>query len=394
MKILQVIPSLEAGGAEGFVTNLGVSLAGLGAEVQFFLMAGARGERGQVLVSRLRKAGIKIVGVEEHNVRSPMNIVRLVDLIRSWRPEIVQANMYTAEVLVAITKVFSIGCRARYVRRLAGTEICGYRSPVVVRLMDRFFRRTIACSPAVAQAYRDFTGGNFKSELDTISNGGVLQEAVTTTEEKRRSRATLGIGNQAFMVTHIGRMQGGGVGTGLESEPKAQDVLLKAFAKAFAGDQNTILVVVGDGLLRSEAEALANSLGIAEQTRFLGQQPEPWLALKAADLFCFPSRYEGSPNVLPEAASCGLPIVTSDIPEIRSLYSGDAWLFKPVDDVEAFAEGLRTVRANLEKFVHCARDAAQEFRVKFSMTACAEKYLQTYESACGWDKVRNKEIDS
>lgn len=46
--------------------------------------------------------------------------------------------------------------------------------------------------------------------------------------------------------------------------------------------------------------ALAQSLGIAEQTRFLGQQPEPWPALKAADLFCLPRATRACPMCCPK----------------------------------------------------------------------------------------------
>jgi glycosyltransferase involved in cell wall biosynthesis len=300
-----------------------------------------------------------------------------------WKPDIVQANLYSAEVLVAVAKALAIANGACYLRRLAGTEVGGYRSRVIVRLMDHVFRQTIACSPPVAEAYREFMGVKRKSELVTIPNGGLLQSATTTTDEKRHARQTLGISENAFVVTHIGRMLGRAAGTGLESEPKAQDVLLKAFADAFRRDADCVLVLVGDGPLRPEVEALARSLDIVKQTRLLGEQADPWTALQAADVFCFPSRHEGLPNVLPEAASCGLPVVASNIPEIRNLCPGDAWLLEPVDHVEAFADGLRTVRRHLEVFTSRARNAADQFRSRFSMSTCAAEYLRTYEHALG-----------
>lgn len=387
MKVLQVLPTLSAGGAEGFVTNLGVSLGELGAEVRFFLLAGVRGEWGQVLFLRLREAGIDVIGAGERNIRSPKNLIRLARLTRSWRPDIVQANLYSTEVVVAVARILSIGSGACYVRRLANTEQAGYRSTTVVRMMDRFFRLTIANASAVEDAFREFMRDKNRSAIATIPNGGFLLETVPDAQEKHDARRAIGVPETAFVVTHIGRMFGADrANTSLQEGQKAQDVLLKSFARAFCGNAEKILVLVGDGPLRPQAEALARNLGIAEQTRFLGQQPEPWPALKAADMFCFPSRHEGLPNVLPEAASCGLPVVASDIREIRSLYPGDAWLLKPVDDVEAFAEGLRTVRADSELFVSRAREAAQGFREEFSMRTCAEKYRQAYESALGWNK--------
>ncbi len=378
MKVLQILPDLSAGGAEGFVTNLGVSLSRSGCDVRFFLMAGVRGERGLVLFSRLKDAGIEVAGAKEHNVRSPMNILQLAYLIRSWQPDIVQANMYQTEVLLCLSRMLTLGSSSCYVRRLANTEHVGSRSKIIVRLMPLFFRKTIACSPAVAEAYRNFMGKDCKGKLITISNGGLLQEATTTIEERRNAREKYELPDHAFIVVHIGKMLEGINKTGLEKSQKAHDILIKAFARAFKGNSDNILILVGDGPLRKELEALAGDLGIAEQTRFLGRQSEPWPALQAADIFCFPSRYEGLPNVLPEAASCGLPVLASDIPEIKNISPGDAWLLKPVNDVESFADGLLYMQKNIKIYKQRADNAAQDFRKRFSMQICAENYLNAF----------------
>jgi glycosyltransferase involved in cell wall biosynthesis len=312
-----------------------------------------------------------------------VNIMRSACAIRSWRPQIVQANVYPAEVLVALTRAVAIGTDACYVRRLANTEQSEYRSTTVVRSMDRFYHQTIACSPAVAQAYKDFMGMKHRSALVTIPNGGLLRETTVTAKEKRRSRDEMGIPRNAFVVAHIGRMSPGleRLGGRLETGQKAHDVLISAFAKAFAGNPNCLLTLVGDGPLRPDAEALAKGLAVNGQVRFLGQQPEPWTVLTAADVFCLPSRYEGLPNVLPEAASCGLPVVASDIPEISDLSPGKAWQLVPVDDVPRFADALRNVSAEQATYASRGCETAAGLRVRFSMKICAEKYLQAYESA-------------
>lgn len=376
MKILQVIPTLEAGGAEGFITNLSVSLSDLGIDVKLFLMAGVREERGDVLFSRLKKAGIEVIGSGEHNVRSPINILELARLICSWKPDIVQANMYQTEVLVSLSRILTRGCGTCYVRRLANSNICGRRSTVIMKLMDRFFKLTIACSPVVADAYKIFMRWKYKSELISIPNGGLLKEIVTKSEERDLAREEIQLPGDAFVVLHIGRIDGLTLSTG----QKAHDVLLKAFAMAFGNNKDCILVMVGDGPLRHEAEALARDLGLSAQVRFLGKQPEPWPALNAADIFFFPSRFEGMPNVLPEAVSCGLPILASDIPEIKSLSPGDAWILKPVDDVEAFAYGLSEIYSNIELYQQRASNAAKGITARFSMGACAERYIQAYKN--------------
>jgi len=380
MRVLHVLPSLTAGGAEGFITNLSVSLCSLGLEVKLFVLGGVRGERGRVLHKRLMEAGIDLAGAEDRRPASLSNLLGLTNLIRLWRPDIVQANLYPAEVACAAAKLLCPGRKICYVRRLANTDFCAYRSRWAVKRLALFFPTVIACSEAVAASYCRFMGNSAQPEVVVIANGGLFPESSPEPQDKREARRNLGISDGAFVVAHIGRMYPGGRtwSGGLETGQKAHDVLIQAFAKAFSEDREAIIVLVGDGPLRPEAEALVRKLGIGEQVRFLGQQPEPWPALLAADLLCFPSRHEGLPNVLPEAASCGLPIVASDIPEIRSLYRGDAWLLTPVDDVEHLAGALRTVRDNMSLFTSRARDAAKIFREMFSMTNCAEEYLRAY----------------
>ena len=46
LKVLQILSALSAGGAEGFVTNLGVSLASCGVEVRFFFTGGRAAKAG------------------------------------------------------------------------------------------------------------------------------------------------------------------------------------------------------------------------------------------------------------------------------------------------------------------------------------------------------------
>jgi len=390
MKILQVIPTLGAGGAEGFVTNLSVSLADLGGKVRIFLLGGVRGSRGHVLYKRLQKAVIQVAGVEERKLASVANLHCLTRLIRSWKPDIVQANLYSSEVACALARVFSARSDTHYIRRLASTEQCGYRSAWKVRLLDQAFQLAIANSPSVARAYSDFLKKAVNSRLTMIRNGAHLLESAPTLKEKAEARHGLNIPNKAFVIAHIGGMRvGRELGGGLETTHKGHDILLKAFARGFGDNSNCIMLCVGDGPLRPAVKLLARELGLNDKVRFLGEVPEPWPVLHAADLFCFPSRYEGLPNVLPEAASCGLPVVASDIPEIRTLYPGKAWMLVTVDDITAFSDALRFVRANLTTFQREACDVAGSFRDEFSMKACAAKYIDAYTTVCNRGAIKD-----
>jgi len=393
MKVLQVLLSLSAGGAEGFITNLSVSLAKAGVDVKVYVIVGLRGERGKVLLARLERAGVEIVGAGERKPGITFSnleyMARLPFFIRRWRPDIVQVNNPVIELPCAFARLLSPGSGSHFIRRLPSTKLSrGFSSSVTGRFRARVFELSVACSEAVAASCRSAMAPEHAKRLTTIPNGGHLLEKIPDLNEKLQARAKTGIPRDAFVVAHVGRMTGG-PGRGrhpLEKGPKAHDVLLKAFAGAFRDEDNSVLALAGDGPLRKDAARLAGTLGIESRVRFLGRQPEPWPVLKAADVFCFPSRHEGLPNVLPEAASCGLPVVASDIPEIRDLAPGEGWELVAVDDVSGFAGALKNIRDNIRKYSALAGQNAQGFRGRFSMELCAERYIKVYENLLKPDK--------
>lgn len=88
--------------------------------------------------------------------------------------------------------------------------------------------------------------------------------------------------------------------------------LLRAFALATTPGSD--LVFAGEGPLRSQLEAEAASLGIAERVHFLGfvNQSQLPSIYTASDLMVLPSEYEPFAVVVNEASCCGCPVIASD----------------------------------------------------------------------------------
>lgn len=85
--------------------------------------------------------------------------------------------------------------------------------------------------------------------------------------------------------------------------------------EALAGLPDVTLVIAGEGPWRERLERLANGLGLASRTRFLGQVPHRELpeVYGAADALVLASSREGWANVLLEAMACGTPVVATDV---------------------------------------------------------------------------------
>jgi glycosyltransferase involved in cell wall biosynthesis len=121
--------------------------------------------------------------------------------------------------------------------------------------------------------------------------------------------------------------------------------LLKALAQL---DVKTHALIIGDGDLRASYEEEAKHLGIERRTHFLGRVDDATVvdAYRSADVFAFPStnRAEAFGLVALEAQACGLPVVASDLPGLRTvvLPQETGILVKP-GSVEELAQGLHRV---------------------------------------------------
>lgn len=114
---------------------------------------------------------------------------------------------------------------------------------------------------------------------------------------------------------------------------------LRAFAQL--GRQDAHLALAGDGPLLDPMRRLANDLGIAERTHFLGYRRDIPVLLRAATALVLPSQQEGLPRSILEALALGVPVIGSDIRGVRDLLADGAGLLVPVGDVAGLARAMR-----------------------------------------------------
>lgn len=95
---------------------------------------------------------------------------------------------------------------------------------------------------------------------------------------------------------------------------KAQWHLIKAFSLVVKNHPDAILIIMGDGEYRSQYEELIKKLGLQDNIRMPGFIKNPQIVMRSCDIFAFSSIYEGFGNVIIEALSCGLPVVSTDCP--------------------------------------------------------------------------------
>ncbi|MGN1418016.1 MAG: glycosyltransferase, partial [Acutalibacteraceae bacterium] len=135
----------------------------------------------------------------------------------------------------------------------------------------------------------------------------VLKNAIDTghfdfnMETRKAMRHELNV-EEKTVIGHVGRF----------FEAKNHSFLLDVFAEIHKKEPKSVLLLVGDGELRSKIENKAKSLGIFDSVIFTSVKADVAPYYQAMDVMCFPSFYEGLPLTTVEAQTAGLACVISD----------------------------------------------------------------------------------
>jgi UDP-glucose:(heptosyl)LPS alpha-1,3-glucosyltransferase len=169
------------------------------------------------------------------------------------------------------------------------------------------------------------------------------------TTERERVRAELGAPAEAPVWLLVGS----------ELRRKGVDTALAALAAG--GPRDAELWVCGRD--RGDSwRALAERLGVAGRTRFLGPRSDLERVYAAADALLLPTRYDAFANVCLEAAAAGLPVVTSGANGAAGFLGDGALVVDDPEDAAGFAKALDALgdRAARERIGAAAHARAAE----------------------------------
>ncbi len=141
-----------------------------------------------------------------------------------------------------------------------------------------------------------------RDQFRVMNNAIDTKAYVVNKQTGKEVRQELKIPEDAFVVGHVGRF----------APPKNHKFIIRVFAEVLKEKQNAFLLLVGEGDLRGETEALTVELGIQDNVIFAGKRSDVNRMLQAMDVFLFPSVYEGLPLSIIEAQAAGLPCLISD----------------------------------------------------------------------------------
>lgn len=159
-------------------------------------------------------------------------------------------------------------------------------------------------------------------------------------------------------------------------------VLIRAFQQAAL--EGVKLVIGGKkGWMYEETFAQVQALGLADRiifTGFVADEDLPAL-LSLAEIFVFPSQYEGFGFPVVEAMACGAPVITSNVSSLPEV-SGDAALLIAPTDVAGLAEAMRHATSDAGLRAAMAEKGIAQ-AARFTWRRCALETVAFYEEIIG-----------
>jgi N-acetyl-alpha-D-glucosaminyl L-malate synthase BshA len=144
----------------------------------------------------------------------------------------------------------------------------------------------------------------------------------------------------------------------------------------------SVLVMVGDGPERLDAEQLARDLGVDDKVFFLGKIDAVAPLLAGADLFLMTSDRESFGLGALEALASGVPVIGANVgglPEV--VRSGETGFLTGVGDVESMADAAIDLLLDDAKWQRASALAAEDARARFSQAEIVRRYEEFYTYA-------------
>ncbi len=172
----------------------------------------------------------------------------------------------------------------------------------ILRPFSKLFATDYMCCSELAGRWLFGNKEYDKENVYLLNNAIDLDQFKYDEKVRKEKRKELNISDDTLVIGHVGRFV----------EQKNHRFLIDIFNEVHKENENSILLLAGQGPLMDEIKEKVKKLGLEDNVRFLGQRNDINELYQAFDAFLLPSLYEGLPVVGVEAQATGLLCVFSD----------------------------------------------------------------------------------
>ena len=359
LAILHVLAPADVGGLETVVRTLATGHSAMGHSVE---IAAVLDVASNPFVEEARDAGLT-VHVIDSPPRSFLPERRGIRALLARRStDVMHSHGYRSDILdIGVAR----GMRVPSVTTLHGFSATDRKARAYEWIQMRAARRASAIVAVSTNVADKLIRSGARPESVHMIRNAIASASSSTDAPAARDRLELGAGLQ---IGWIGRL----------SSEKGPDVMLEAMAQL--ADLDVTLSFIGDGPDRTALTQRAEQLGIAQHVRFHGRIRDAASFLRAFDVVALSSRTEGTPMVILEAMSAGVPIVATRVGGVPDMLSSHEALLVPSEDPTALAGAIRSALTEPAASAERASRAHARLIAEFDTHAWLAQYETLYRS--------------
>ncbi|GAA4114377.1 glycosyltransferase family 1 protein [Aquimarina addita] len=356
MKILQIINSLHFGGAEKLLVESIPLYKEKGLIMDILLLNGER----TPFYDELKNKNVNIIHLNSNrSLYSPLHINALRKYLKRY--DIVHVHLFPALYWVALANIFKTK-KPKLVLTEHNTEN-RRRKITIFKYLDKFiyskFSRIIAISDGVASNLKTHLS-NSKTSISVINNGINLEAIKKATPYKN---SDLGIPEESKVVIQVSSF----------TSQKDQKTLIKAMSSI---SKNVHLLLIGDGPLKNENEALVKKLQLEQRVHFLGHRSDVPKLVNTADISVLSSHYEGFGLAIVEGMAAGNASIGSNVPGLSEIIGQDGVLFEPGHDRE-LQDIIEKLISDKDYYKQISEKCLKKSN-QYDINQMVEKYINVY----------------
>ena len=299
IKVAQVIGMAINGGTESLWMNYYRNIDRT--KIQFDFLVESESE----IINReeIEALGGHVVIIPSY--KTPFKYMKaLTKIFKENKYDIVHSNMSTLSVFT-LKAAKKAGIKVRIAHSHSTSNKKEWKKNIMKNMLRPFSKKYstdyFSCSELAGRYL--FGDKTYDQGKVTIINNAIEIEKFKLNEEFRKTiRDEYQIADTTVVLGNVGRM----------GSQKNQIYLLDIFKVYNALNNDSKLLILGDGPLHDELVTKAKTLGIESNVIFAGVHPDIYRYYSAMDVFCMPSLYEGLPVVGIETQANGLPVLFAD----------------------------------------------------------------------------------
>lgn len=305
VRILHIIGTMNRGGAETLIMELYRHIDRT--KVQFDFLIYNYGNKPGAFDEEIKFLGGKIFLAKRRFYRGPFAFYKELKEFFKEHPEyrIVHAHQYTTSgYMLSAAKNTSnpLTIAHSHIAFTITSFLRKCKGVVGKYLLKKYADFYIGCSE---DAIVELSGKHSDNKTRFVMSNAIdVEKFAFNSELRKKWRTEFGVNDDTLILGNVARF----------TYQKNHEHIIRTFAKIVEKKDDSLLLLLGDGALRSDTEKLASELGISNKIKFMGVRSDVQDIVNSFDVFLMPSRYEGLGIVLIEAQANGLPcVMTADV---------------------------------------------------------------------------------